>query len=141
MTAKTLQPTMTCTTFVGKMSWRSFSSYVSGNEQGAPVAALTEGQVDKLRETMWAMNAVDCSTHPETTTIETTDEDGNPTTTEITETVLVIELTQKTPDEMAADYHFTTRQNTYLATFTRPAVWGNCGQNCSAALHKTAVNL
>ena len=27
-----------------------FSSYVSGNEQGAPVAALTENQVDKLRE-------------------------------------------------------------------------------------------
>ena len=91
-----------------------FSSYVSGNEQGAPVAALTEEQVDKLRETMWAMNVVDYSTHPETTTIETTDEDGNPTTTEITETVLVIELTHKTPDEMAADYHFTTRQNTYL---------------------------
>ena len=91
-----------------------FSSYVSGNEQGSPVAALTENQVDKLRETMWAMNAVDYSTHPETTTIETTDEDGNPSTTEITETVLVIELTHKTPDEMAADYHFTTRQNTYL---------------------------
>ena len=91
-----------------------FSSYVSGNEQGAPVAALTEEQVDKLRETMWAMNAVDYSTHPETTTIDTTDEDGNPITTEITETVLVIELTHKTPDEMAADYHFTTRQNIYL---------------------------
>lgn len=97
-----------------------FSSYVSGNEQGAPVAALTEEQVDKLRETMWAMNAVDCSTHPETTTIETTDEDGNPTTTEITETVLVIELTHKTPDEMAADYHFTIRQNTYLQLLQDP---------------------
>lgn len=97
-----------------------FSSYVSGNEQGAPVAALTEEQVDKLRETMWAMNAVDCSTHPETTTIETTDEDGNPTTTEITETVLVIELTHKTPDEMAADYHFSTRQNTYLQLLQDP---------------------
>ena len=97
-----------------------FSSYVSGNEQGAPVAALTEEQVDKLRETMWAMNAVDCSTHPETTTIETTDEDGNPTTTEITETVLVIELTHKTPDEMAADYHFTTRQNSYLQLLQDP---------------------
>ena len=97
-----------------------FSSYVSGNEQGTPVAALTEEQVDKLRETMWAMNAVDCSTHPETTTIETTDEDGNPTTTEITETVLVIELTHKTPDEMAADYHFTTRQNTYLQLLQDP---------------------
>ena len=97
-----------------------FSSYVSGNKQGTPVAALTEEQVDKLRETMWAMNAVDCSTHPETTTIETTDEDGNPTTTEITETVLVIELTHKTPDEMAADYHFTTRQNTYLQLLQDP---------------------
>ena len=97
-----------------------FSSYVSGNEQGAPVAALTEEQLDKLRETMWAMNAVDYSTHPETTTIETTDEDGNPTTTEITETVLIIELTHKTPDEMAADYHFTTRQNTYLQLLQDP---------------------
>ena len=97
-----------------------FSSYVSGNEQGAPVAALTEEQVDKLREIMWAMNAVDYSTHPETTTIDTTDEDGNPTATEITETVLVIELTHKTPDEMAADYHFTTRQNTYLQLLQDP---------------------
>ena len=97
-----------------------FSSYVSGDEQGSPVAALTDEQVDKLRETMWAMNAVDYSTHPETTTIDTTDEDGNPTTTEITETVLVIELTHKTPDEMAADYHFTTRQNTYLQLLQDP---------------------
>ena len=97
-----------------------FSSYVSGNEQGAPVAALTEEQVDKLRETMWAMNAVDYSTRAETAVVETTDEDGNPTTTEITETVLVIELTHKTPDEMAADYHFTTRQNTYLQLLQDP---------------------
>ena len=97
-----------------------FSSYISGDEQGAPVAALTEDQVDKLRETMWAMNAVDYSTHPETTTIDTTDENGNPTTTEITETILVIELTHKTPDEMAADYHFTTRQNTYLQLLQDP---------------------
>ena len=97
-----------------------FSSYEAGSEQGAPVAALTEKQLDKLRETMWAMNAVDYSTHPETTTIDTTDEDGNPTTTEITETVLVIELTHKTPDEMAADYHFTTRQNTYLQLLQDP---------------------
>ena len=39
-----------------------FSLYISGDEQGTPVAALTENQVDKLRETMWAMNAVDYST-------------------------------------------------------------------------------
>ena len=97
-----------------------FSSYVAGSEQGAPVAALTEEQLDKLRETMWAMNAVDYSTRAETAVIETTDDDGNPTTTEITETVLVIELTHKTPDEMAADYHFTTRQNSYLQLLQDP---------------------
>ena len=34
-----------------------FSSYVSGNEQGAPVAALTEKQVDKLREIMQLLTA------------------------------------------------------------------------------------
>ena len=97
-----------------------FSSYVSGNEQGAPVAALTEEQVDKLRETMWAMNAVDYATRAETAVIETTDKNGKATTTEITETVLVIELTHKTPDEMAADYHFTTRQNNYLQLLQDP---------------------
>ena len=97
-----------------------FSSYVAGSEQGAPVAALTEEQVDRLREIMWAMNAVDYSTRAETAVIETTDEDGSPTTTEITETVLVIELIHKTPDEMAADYHFTARQNNYLQLLQDP---------------------
>ena len=97
-----------------------FSSYVAGSEQGAPVAALTEKQVDKLREIMWAMNAVDYATREETAVIETTDMNGKVTTTEITETVLVIELTHKTPDEMAADYHFTTRQNTYLQLLQDP---------------------
>ena len=97
-----------------------FSSYVSGNEQGAPVAALTEEQVDKLREIMWAMNAVDYATHAETAVIETTDKNGKATTTEITETVLVIELTHKTPDVMAVDYHFTARQSTYLQLLQDP---------------------
>ena len=97
-----------------------FSSYVSGNEQGAPVAALTEEQVDKLREIMWAMNAVDYTTRAETAVIETTDKNGKPTTATITETVLVIRLTHKTPGEMAADYHFTARQDTYLQLLQDP---------------------
>ena len=97
-----------------------FSSYVSGDEFGSSVASLEEEQVDKLREIMWEMNEVDYSTHTEITTIETTGEEGQPTTTNITETVLVIELTHKTPDEMASDYHFTNRQNTYLQLLQDP---------------------
>ena len=97
-----------------------FSSYVAGSEQGAPVAALTKNQVDKLREIMWAMNAVDYSTRAETAVIETTDKNGKPTTATITETVLVIRLTHKTPGKMAADYHFTARQSTYLQLLQDP---------------------
>ena len=97
-----------------------FSSYVSGDEFGSSVASLEEEQVDKLREIMWEMNEVDYSTHTEITTIKTTGEEGQPTTTNITETVLVIELTHKTPDEMASDYHFTNRQNTYLQLLQDP---------------------
>ena len=112
-----------------------FSSYVAGSEQGAPVAALTEEQVDKLRKIMWAMNAVDYATHTETAVIETTDKNGKATTTEITETVLVISLTHKTPGEMAADYHFTARQDTYLQLLQDPQ-YEELWQNCSAVLHR-----
>lgn len=97
-----------------------FSSYVSGDEFGSPVASLEEEQVDELRKIMWAMNEVDYTTRVETITIENADEDALSPTTTITETVLVIELTHKTPDEMAADYHFTTRQNTYLQLLQDP---------------------
>ena len=97
-----------------------FSSYVSGDEFGAPVASLEEEQVDKLREIMWAMNEVDYSTRVETIIIENADENAFSPTTTITETVLVIELTHKTPNEMAANYHFTTRQNTYLQLLQDP---------------------
>ena len=97
-----------------------FSSYVSGNEFGPPVASLEEEQVDKLREIMWAMNEIDYTTRVEAITIENADADALSPTTTITETVLVIELTHKIPDEMAADYHFTTRQNTYLQLLQDP---------------------
>ena len=97
-----------------------FSSYVSGDELGSPVASLEEEQVDKLREIMWAMNEIDYTTRVETITIENADADALSPTTTITETVLVIELTHKTPDEMAADYHFATRQNTYLQLLQDP---------------------
>ncbi|UYJ34193.1 MAG: M23 family metallopeptidase [Oscillospiraceae bacterium] len=97
-----------------------FSSYVSGNEHGSPVASLGKEQVDTLREIMWAMNEVDYTTRTETTAIETTNDTGQPTRTTITETVLEIELTHKTPAEMAADYHFNTRQSNYLQLLQDP---------------------
>ena len=70
------------------------------------------------------MNAVSSSTRTESHEVEViiTDEDGNETTrTEtVTETILEITITHKTPEEMARQYSFNPRQNEYLALMSEP---------------------
>ena len=101
-----------------------FSAKVTGAEDGAQVASLDDAQVDELRNIMWEMNAVSSSTRTESHEVEVTevDEDGNETThTEtVTETILEITITHKTPDEMARQYNFNSRQNEYLALMSEP---------------------
>lgn len=100
------------------------SIQVTGAEDGAQVASLDDAQVDELRNIMWEMNAVSSSTRTESHEVEVTevDEDGNETThTEtVTETILEITITHKTPDEMARQYNFNSRQNEYLALMSEP---------------------
>ena len=111
-----------------------YSSRLSGADDGAPVAYFDERQLDQLRETMWDMNAVDYTTYTETVEVpaadaaapadesadeggedgEDADEDEESTAATITQTVLKIELTHKTAEEMAAQYAFNARQNEYL---------------------------
>lgn len=124
-----------------------FSSRVSGAADGAPVAVMDAERLEQLRQTMWDMNEIGYSTHTETHEIPLPDEDESededtpqatptpggentgedtPSTTTITETVLVIELTHKTPAEMAAAYAYTLRQQQYLTLLTDPqndALW------------------
>ena len=101
-----------------------FSAKVTGAEDGAQVASLDDAQVDELRNIMWEMNAVSSSTRTESHEVEVTevDEDGNETThTEtVTETILEITITHKSPEEMAQQYSFNDRQNEYLALMTEP---------------------
>lgn len=101
-----------------------FSAKVTGAEDGAQVASLDDAQVDELRNIMWEMNAVSSGTRTESHEVEVTevDEDGNETThTEtVTETILEITITHKTPEEMARQYSFNSRQNEYLALMSEP---------------------
>ena len=101
-----------------------FSAKVTGAEDGAQVASLDDAQVDELRNIMWEMNSVSFGTRTESHEVEVTevDEDGNETThTEtVTETILEITITHKTPDEMARQYNFNSRQNEYLALMSEP---------------------
>lgn len=101
-----------------------FSAKVTGAEDGAQVASLDDAQVDELRNIMWEMNAVTSSTRTESHEVEVTevDEDGNESThTEtVTETILEITITHKTPEEMARQYSFNARQNEYLALMSEP---------------------
>lgn len=101
-----------------------FSAKVTGAEDGAQVASLDDAQVQQLRDIMWEMNAVSSSTRTESHEVEITevDEDGKETTrTEtVTETILEITITHKTPEEMARQYNFNPRQNEYLALMSEP---------------------
>lgn len=98
-----------------------FSPYVSGSDQDYPVVLVAE-QIDKLREPMWAMNAVDYSTQsfPHRTTNE-----------ECTSTTTAIPETHKTPVEMA-----TTAPSPLARTITRSSYKSrsmkNYEWNCSA---------
>ncbi len=104
-----------------------FASYVSGAEDGAPVAYLDEENLDRLRTTLWDMNEVDHRIEAQSHDVEVPDEEGNTSTETITETVLVIELTHRSPEEMRDEYDFNARQNEYLSLLlaedTAP-LWG-----------------
>lgn len=120
-----------------------FSSRVSGAADGAPIAALDEARLDELREILWDMNEVSYTTREETvevsaqnanteasrdTASESTandsgarsQESNEADTTTITQTVLTIHLTHKTPEEMQTAYNFTARQAEYLTLLQDP---------------------
>lgn len=101
-----------------------FSAKVTGAENGSQVASLDDAQVDELRNIMWKMNAVASSTRTESHEVEVTEvgEDGKETTrtVTVTETILEITITHKTPDEMAQQYRFNARQNEYLSLMSEP---------------------
>lgn len=54
-----------------------FASYVSGAEDGAPVAYLDEENLDRLRTTLWDMNEVDHRIEAQSHDVEVPDEEGN----------------------------------------------------------------
>lgn len=104
-----------------------FASQTAGDANGAAVAYLDEDNVDQLRTVLWDMNELDWRTETQTREVEQTNEDGESETTTITETVLVIELTHHTPEEMREAYHFTDRQNEYLTLLSgedTATLWG-----------------
>lgn len=121
-----------------------FAARTSGAEDGAPVAYLDEANLERLRQIMWDMNevtwAVETQTHEVETTpatdttvdataattgddsdasaSDTTDDsdenEDNPGTTTVTETVLILTLHHKTAEEMREEYRFNARQDEYL---------------------------
>ena len=104
-----------------------FASQTSGDANGSAVAYLDEDNVDLLRAVLWNMNELEWRTESQTQEVEQTNADGEAETTTITETVLIIELTHHTPEEMRGIYHFTDRQNEYLTLLSgedTELLWG-----------------
>lgn len=104
-----------------------FASQTAGDANGAAVAYLDEDNIERLRTVLWDMNELDWRTETQTREVEQTNEDNEPETTTITETVLIIKLTHHTPEEMREKYHFTNRQNEYLTLLSSEdtvTLWG-----------------
>lgn len=104
-----------------------FASQTAGDANGAAVAYLDEDNVDCLRTVLWDMNELDWRTESQTSEVEQTNDEDESETTAITETVLIIELTHHTPEEMREIYHFTDRQNEYLTLLSgedTATLWG-----------------
>ena len=104
-----------------------FASQTAGDANGAAVAYLDEDNVDRLRMVLWDMNELDWRTESQTSEVEQTNDEDESETTTITETVLIIEMTHHTPDEMRETYHFTDRQNEYLTLLSgedTATLWG-----------------
>ena len=104
-----------------------FAARTSGAEDGTSVAFIDEDNLDRLREIMWDMNQVDYRTDTNTSEVEIADDEGNTTTTSVTETVLTIELTHKTAEEMRTEYAFNARQDEYLTLLSSEdtaELWG-----------------
>lgn len=105
-----------------------FAARTSGAEDGAPVAYLDEENLERLRTTLWDMNEVDYRTETQRHEVDVPDEDGNVATETVSETVLVIELTHRSPEEMRDEYGFNARQDEYLTLLLAEdttALWGD----------------
>ena len=107
-----------------------FSARVSGSAQGAQVASLDTMQMDLLREVLWDMNEIWHTVREESYTAEVTKTDGEgkeyAAEETVSETILEITITHKTPAQMAQAYGFTARQNEYLALLSETentALW------------------
>lgn len=104
-----------------------FASQTAGDVNGVAVAYLDEDNVDRLRTVLWDMNELDWRTETQTSEVEQTNEEGETETATITETVLILELTHHTSEEMREIYHFTDRQNEYLTLLSSEdtaTLWG-----------------
>lgn len=121
-----------------------FAARTSGAEDGAPVAYLDEANLERLRQIMWDMNEITWEVETQTHEVGTTpatdttadataattegesgtsasdtadnsdENEDDPGTTTVTETVLILTLHHKTAEEMREEYHFNARQDEYL---------------------------
>lgn len=95
---------------------------VSDTDNPMEVATINDEKAAILRSVFWEMNAITHSLDSVDVEEDLLDDDGLPTgeTTTVTETVLRITVTHKTPEEMAAQYGFSDEQREWLSELLKP---------------------
>ena len=104
---------------------------VTTAEDGAEVVTVDEEKAELIREVFWDMTEIvhETKLYEETTTIETTDEQGNIIEQEVavTKMRLVIDVKNKTATEAAAEYKFDENMIMQLSALidTNSLLWDN----------------
>lgn len=99
------------------------------------MAYLNAENIDRLRATLWDVSEIDYHIETQNHDVVVLDVDGNISTETVSETVLVIELTHRSPEEMREHYYFNARQNEYLTLLLAEdttALYGNLMSGFSA---------
>lgn len=104
---------------------------VTSAHKGAEVVTIDEEKAELIREVFWDMTEIvhETKLYEETTTIETTDEQGNIIEQEVavTKMKLVIDVKNKTATEAAAEYKFDENMIMQLSALidTNSLLWDN----------------
>lgn len=105
-----------------------YAVLVANGEEQSDVITLDDEKIEKLKKLFWEMNTISSRTEEIEKEIETTDEKGNTKTEKQKRTVLYIEITSLSVDDMMLRYNFNQKQREQIAELQKQeynSLWSN----------------
>lgn len=105
-----------------------YAVLVTGGKDQSDVILVDEPKMERLKNVFWDMNTIFSRVEEVKKEIETVDAEGNIVMEQVTRKVLWIDITSRTIEEMAEQYHFNKKQLEQLAELQKEeynSLWAN----------------